>query len=314
MDKKHNSMYNFGLMGAKSNFAYYFTVNERARDWQIYCTDCGRAETRSGVPYPPFPQEHPPEYLRKLTSGRILNEFQLIYLTRGSGVFRSELTARVSVGSGDIVILFPGIWHAYRPDPEVGWQEYWVGFAGDYPQYLKEMAFISPSHPVIHLGYSESIIAAYFRLFEIAKQEQPGFQIELGGIVVEMLATIVASEERKDRTQQGQNLVEWTKGYIEEQLHDDIDLESLASRLGLSYSKLVEYFKKYEGLTPYQYFLQRRVNYAKWLLNERQCSVQEVAYELGFKDQFYFSRLFKKKTGVTPSEWQRGEFISQDKS
>jgi AraC-like DNA-binding protein len=56
-------------------------------------------------------------------------------------------------------------------------------------------------------------------------------------------------------------------------------------------------------MTPYQYFIQLKISKAESLL-ENDISIKEAAYNLGFNDQFYFSRLFKNKTGVTPSEWK----------
>jgi AraC-like DNA-binding protein len=58
-------------------------------------------------------------------------------------------------------------------------------------------------------------------------------------------------------------------------------------------------------MTPYQYFIHIKIQKAKSLLTQKDASVKEVAYKLGFDDQFYFSRLFKNKTGFSPSELKR---------
>jgi AraC-like DNA-binding protein len=56
-------------------------------------------------------------------------------------------------------------------------------------------------------------------------------------------------------------------------------------------------------MTPYQYFIDIKIYEAKMFL-EQKIPVKEVAFRLGFKDQYYFSRLFKSKTGVNPSCWK----------
>ena len=63
---------------------------------------------------------------------------------------------------------------------------------------------------------------------------------------------------------------------------------------------------KYTGLTPYQYFLQLRIHRAKELLQDPRLSVKEVSARMMFENQYYFSRLFRKKTGLSPTQWRSG--------
>ena len=64
-----------------------------------------------------------------------------------------------------------------------------------------------------------------------------------------------------------------------------------------------EVFKAYTGMTPYQYCIHAKINRAKEILSSGESSVKEIAWRVGFDDQYYFSRLFKKKTGSSPSQW-----------
>ena len=73
--------------------------------------------------------------------------------------------------------------------------------------------------------------------------------------------------------------------------------------LGVSTSHLNAVFKSYTAMTPYQYFISIKIRKAKELLEAGALPIKEVAFRLGFNDQYYFSRLFRKKTGVAPSRW-----------
>ncbi|MFW6387886.1 MAG: helix-turn-helix domain-containing protein [bacterium] len=293
-------------MAWRRSFTRYLTVNNSARDWQVYCTDCGCMESDPGEAYPPNPHHHPPEYRKNLSSGRILGEFQIVYITRGAGFFHSEYTPRRRVNAGDCLILFPGVRHGYMPDPLTGWDEYWVGFSGDYPALLMEKGFIDPSTPVLGTGYSERLVNHYIRLFEIASVEAPGFQLELGAATMTILAGILAIRRGAEQRSRSSEIVERAKIHMDERVNGELDIEALSAQLGIGYSSFLEHFKEYTGLSPYRYFLQLKVNTAKHLLRDRGLSVKEAAHHLGFEDQFYFSRLFKKKTGVAPRDWQRG--------
>ena len=84
-----------------------------------------------------------------------------------------------------------------------------------------------------------------------------------------------------------------------------LSVNSLAKKMNLSASRLNEIFKKYTSMTPYQYFIDIKINKAKALLEQKDVSVKETAFRLGFDDPYHFSRLFKNKTGRSPLRYQQ---------
>ena len=86
---------------------------------------------------------------------------------------------------------------------------------------------------------------------------------------------------------------------------EEIDLEALASELGMSYSRFRNLFRKHTGSSPRKYQLDIRMNRAMELLRESERNVSEIAEVLGFSSVYYFSRLFKQRTGKTPVEFRR---------
>jgi AraC-like DNA-binding protein len=73
----------------------------------------------------------------------------------------------------------------------------------------------------------------------------------------------------------------------------------------LSSKQLAYLFQKYAGMSPNAYLIEQRVNHARELLCTTACSVTEVSAYVGYSDPYYFSKLFKKRTGVCPSTLQR---------
>ena len=88
---------------------------------------------------------------------------------------------------------------------------------------------------------------------------------------------------------------------MRQNIEKEIDLKTLANKHNVSYSFFRKMFKKYTGVSPGQYHLQLRITRAKELLISTDKSIKTISYELGFQSIFYFSNMFKKKEGITPS-------------
>ena len=83
-----------------------------------------------------------------------------------------------------------------------------------------------------------------------------------------------------------------------------LDMERLAQELGVGYSSFRTSFTRHTGLGPHQYLLELRLLRARNLLEEAEFSVKEIAVQTGFADEHYFSRLFRQKLKLTPSQWR----------
>lgn len=287
----------------RARFATYLPVNAEAVRWEIWCNDAGFSRVAPGSPYPPNPREHPRSHAANVATGRVLNEFQVVYITAGRGWFRSDETGLVNVQAGDVIILFPGVRHSYSPYRETGWHEYWVGFSGDHAMRLWRHGLFSAARAVHTIGLNEEIIADYERIVGLCRVQTPGFQVRLGALVLQLLAHVHTSEIEA-RTSRGDGaIVEAARAVMQEYIDDGVEVETIARRAGVGYARLLEVFRQYTGLTPYQYFLQLRIRRAQELLRESDVSVKEVAARLNFENQYYFSRLFRNKTGLSPTAW-----------
>ena len=296
----------------RSPFLKYLTQNPRAEDWQVCCTDTGYTKVAPFEAYPPRLATHPPAYSFNLATGRVLREYQIVYVTRGSGYFKTTDQQLHTVCAGTAFLLFPGIWHSYCPVTDVGWDEYWVGFKGSYPDTLVERGFFCPQRPVFHLGLSESMIHGFHAIFELAAEESPGFQYALGARVMQLLAEMLRITLKGTQTGEEERVIQVSRCFFEESLYGSLDLRRLQRQIGMNEPALRALFKRFSGLTPYRYFLQMKTNKAKELLGEGRFTVKEIAYELGFESEDYFSRFFKNKTGSSPTAWQAGRHLLQE--
>lgn len=291
------------MSGIRQRFSRYLPVNAEALRWEIWCNDAGFSRIAPHTAYPPAPGEHPSSHAATVTSGRVLNEFQVVYITKGSGWFLSQATGRIDVTAGDAFLLFPGVRHSYSPHEHSGWHEYWVGFAGAHAERLASNGLFSQQYPVHRVGLQEELVADYERIVSLCREQSPGFQVRLGALVLKLLAELYAGTIVGRTGSGAAATVEAARAIMHEHLDDGLTVDAIARRVGVGYARLLEIFREYTGLTPYQYYLQMRAAHAQELLRVPGTSVKAVAARMNFENQYYFSRFFKHKTGMPPSQW-----------
>ena len=93
--------------------------------------------------------------------------------------------------------------------------------------------------------------------------------------------------------------------YLTEHMSEDISIERLGEVFSMHPNYFIRFFKSKTGYTPHDYIISLRIEAAKRLLLEDTVTVQEVGYQLGFKNMHYFTRLFKQRTGLPPSQYQK---------
>jgi AraC-like DNA-binding protein len=282
------------------NYFRYFPTSERDELWGVTVLNAGCTQIERSSNYPPA--HHPSHYNFSRDKGRVLQEYQLIYITKGSGFFESSGSKKHKITAGSMILLFPGEMHRYRPDADTGWDEYWVGFKGGMIDDMITHQFFNPESPVFHIGFNETIMNLFMDIIRLSKEEKVGYQPAISGAVIYLLGQLYSAD--KQTTLHEKDLVELTvskaRVIFRSKIYDDITPEKAAEELQVGYSWFRKVFKKYTGIAPGQYIIQLKIQKAKELLSDPAKSVKEVAYDLQFESALYFSKVFKEKAGLTP--------------
>lgn len=277
----------------------YLTLSDDDIQWGLYLKVAGSAIVPPNKTYPS--SGHPSEYFFNWEEGRVLNEFQINFITEGSGVLENKY-GTFAIKQGSIFITFPGFWHRYKPNSKSGWTENYIGFDGTMARKLLSKPRFSPKEPVFYFGIKEEILDSFLKIFDLVKKEQPGYQQIASGMVLKLLGYIISFEKQKGFSGKPiAQVIEAIRFEMRQNMEKDLNLEELAQQHHVSYSFFRKMFKKYTGVSPGQYILQLRIARAKELLISSDKSIKEISYELGFQSIYYFSNIFKKKEGYTPS-------------
>lgn len=281
----------------------YLLVNDRDRKFGLTVNTVGFQPIAPHSLYPST--EHPKNYYFRPDKGRILSEYQLVYISKGKGYFTSESTKRITISKGQIILLFPGQWHTYAPSKETGWNEYYIGFQGKIIEHIISHGFFRLDNQIIDVGVNEDLVNLFSTAIKIAKDEKIGSQQNLAGIVFNILGTILSLAQNKNfETKESAQKIERAKVIMFENIKNNIDIKEIAANLGISYSLFRKVFKEYTGYAPANYFQELKLRKAKEFLSETNHSIKQIAYELNFSSYEYFLSFFKKKVSMTPMEYR----------
>lgn len=286
----------------RDHYFRYLRVDASSRKWGMYVTTCGRSLiSANGSSYPPV--EHPPLYQFDWQHGRILNEYQIVYISEGSGFFETK-KQQIQVQCDDAILLRPGQWHRYRPKPETGWREYWLGFSGSGFKTIFDNHFCGRC--VFQVRGSVGVREIFETLIATAQENGPALQQNMAAQTNLLLAQLYASTlVHAPTAKDALKMVQKAREMMWSPETRSLSLEETARHLGASYSTFRRIFREHTGVGPHQYRLHLKLSHARDLLLNTDLSVKEVAFRSGFEEEQYFCRFFKKIMGKTPSGYRK---------
>lgn len=288
-----------------TNYFKYLPVSDEDINWGLHVLNAGYSRIERSAHYPS--PGHPSGHNFSWDKGRILDEFQIIYIFKGAGIFESKSCKQVRIEEGTIILLFPKEWHRFKPDPDTGWDEFWIGFKGIIVKNILQKNFFSYNRPVLQIGIHEDIIHLFANILEKTRSEQPGYQPLIAGMILHLLGEIYAKTKQEELKKEdiSEALINKARILLRTYIHQNITIEKVAEELQVSYSWFRKAFKTFTGIAPHQYLLQLKIERAKTLLTDTTKPVKEIAFELGFESAFYFSKIFKVKTNNSPNAYRK---------
>lgn len=290
----------------------YIVEDKRNLLWGLAITTVGVERIEKGEDYPT--RKHLDSYYFSTEKGRVLSEFQLVYISEGRGYFESQTIGKMTVNAGNMFVLFPNEWHNYYPDSDTGWKQYWIGFRGVNMDMRVENEFIEKQHPVFFVGINDEIVTLFRQAIEIAEREDIYYQQLLAGITNHLLGLMysLSANYQFSKNKHLVEKVEQARILMRENLEGTMKIQDIVEAIGMSYSSFRKLFKVYTGLSPASYFQDLKLQRARDLLRTTQIPIKEIAYLLNFESPDYFSTQFRKKVGKKPTDFRECFLKKQD--
>jgi len=235
---------------------------------------------------------------------RICSGHDLLYCLRGRGTVTFG-GSRFSVGPGQLAWIDGHHPHAHQADPTDPWELLWIRLDG---LALGEIARTLRVHQHPVCGVSPEVETIFRKILVLLRDLPTAYEARIHAEIASLLAYLF--EERHADEEGGVDMALSVKTVVEQMgiyFYRNWSSADLAALAKMSVPNFFRSFRRSTGLSPLKWLRLRRINEAKRRLVESRDSVKEIAEQVGYTDQFYFSRDFHKHTGVSPSEFRRRE-------
>jgi len=233
------------------------------------------------------------------------DSFNFSFILKGGGYYQIG-DFECEVVAPFVITQWPSRNAAYGPGRRwQAWQELYIVYAPEaVPEWQRRnlARLDKPAWPIQRTGAWREALDALFRLQSRADYYKEPDRIDR---LCEQLIFESATGEQRAAPSHEEELVRTIQAKLKSQLAQTYDFDALARSFGIAPITFRRYWGQYVGEPPARYLTSLRVQEAQRLLLQTERPVGEIARGVGFEDPLYFSRVFRKKTGLTASEYRR---------
>ena len=232
------------------------------------------------------------------------NGYLIHYILSGCGIYKARGKI-FHLKEGDAFLICPEELIYYEADRKQPWSYTWIGMQGiKVKGYLERTSLLKSL--VFHYDQDDRMRLCHEKMFE-ADQIKNNKDLIMNSIMYEYLFLLARKfpgglpEENKKKA----GYVDEALKYIESAYCDPITVQDIADRLNINRSYLSRLFRTITGISIQDYLLDYRIRQACILLKNSDLSIRTIAHSVSYMDALYFSRLFHRKKGMTPSEYRK---------
>lgn len=238
--------------------------------------------------------------------GRV--DYQLLYVASGVGHFHFDnAETDTVVPAGNMVLYRPKEFQKYEYYGKDRTEVYWIHFTGNDVKNILRNYGVTDTTRVFYAGTSPEYETLFTRMISELQQCKDGYEEMLELLFRQLLITTHRqfSQKRSISNEYLDREMSRAVQYFQEHYNREIRIDEYAASRGMSVSWFIRSFRQYTGKAPMQYLVSLRITNAQMLLETTNYSVAEIASMVGYDNPLYFSRLFHKHKGFSPSQYRK---------
>ncbi len=260
------------------------------------------------VGYFPFTDNH---YVNRVDG---LPHYILLYCIAGIGHIRIG-NHEHTITKNQLFIINVNTPHTYWSDSKHPWQIYWTHFTGTKAHSFVDLVNCSNSSMDVHKPNQVAINQYFNELIHLLEMGYaPDHLYHCSSLLRSILTRINhTSFHHKQSSMMAKDCVTDTIFYMQEHINEQITLDALAEVNLISKNHLMNLFREKTNHSPIDYFIHLKIQKACLLLSTTNHSVKQIAYDLGYSDPYYFSRVFKSIMTISPKNYRINNKTARNK-
>lgn len=240
------------------------------------------------------------DFIRDRPNGRL--DFQIIYLHHGRALVKAA-GLKKEIEAGTIIVYYPHEPQYYRYISSQAAEDYWIHFTGTEAMALMQQYGLTSG--VYTVGIRNRLCSVFKDIMIELQLKNEGF----ADIVSNLFLTIPPLIRRYISNSHGD--LDLDRRFdrlillLNDSYHKSWNIDEMAAVCHLSASRFIHYFKERKGIAPLHFLIEIRIQKAKEMMLNSSLNIKQVAQLVGYSDPLYFSRIFKKITGISPRRFQR---------
>jgi AraC family transcriptional regulator, arabinose operon regulatory protein len=273
------------------NFRYTseFSIEDPNRDLKLYY--CGEENCKPSHSWGPGLKDH----------------YKIHYIFSGQGTFINNGHS-YSLGPGQGFLICPKHVASYKADDKNPWTYAWVAFNGKNARMYLNKIGLSLDNPIYDCDQGNLLQECFNQMFNASKNNKHyGKDLRLLSFLYLFLSILTESSNaayQPKKTNPKEYYINRAMEFIQTNYSREIGVNEIATYLGLNRNYMTKIFNATIGMTPQTYLIEFRMDKACELLKETNLSIGEISNSIGYSDLLLFSRMFKRRRGLSPKNYR----------
>ncbi|WP_251575526.1 AraC family transcriptional regulator [Limosilactobacillus agrestimuris] len=248
----------------------------------------------------------PPNYFYR--GNNVRDNYVIHYILDGEGTFSSANHPAVTLKKGDLFILPKDVPCFYQADGQNPWKYFWIGLSGTKIKTMLNGSVLGKQRYLRQVQNSQFFASLHQLFTTLQKPSSLANDILVEALNYQMFYHLVTEYPSKSSraTTKAQQSLQLANYYLKENYQDsNCTIEELCHHLNISRSYLYSLFKTQMNISPQKYLTHLRMTDAQQQLRNTDDPIQIISRRVGYKDEFTFSKAFKRYSGFSPKMYRQ---------